>query len=572
MPLARIHRRVSCAPVRVEREIVGVGVIVFDTLRERGAETHAGRLTAIVDSPDDAVIAKNLDGTITSWNQGAQRIFGYTAGEIIGRSVLTLIPPERQAEEPVIIAKLRRGERLDHYETIRLHKDGRRLDVSLTVSPVRNEQGEIVGASKIARDITARKRAEAQQHALAEMIARVNRAAALPEIYDAALGAIQRCLQADRVSILLDEEGQGMRLVAWRGLSETYRAAAGVPAFWKPGEPNLESVIIEDVRKAELAPPWRALLESEGVRSLAFVPLTYERRLRGELILHYNQPRRFTASELEMAAALAAQIAFAVERQQGALALEALVADRTQSLRQAIGQMEEFSNSVSHDLRSPVRAMQGYAEAVLEDYGDRLDDHGRDMLARIGRAGRRMDQLIRDLLTYSRLSRREMMLEPVSLARLIPEVVQQYPEMHAERATIEIAPDLPAVLAHEPSLTQVVSNLLSNAVKFVAPGTRPHIRVTAGRHGDRVRVNFQDNGVGIPPEYQHRLFGMFERLHTERSYDGTGIGLAIVRKAVERMNGQVGMDSDGMQGSRFWIELNAPQPAIRPDARPPVAE
>jgi signal transduction histidine kinase len=158
-------------------------------------------------------------------------------------------------------------------------------------------------------------------------------------------------------------------------------------------------------------------------------------------------------------------------------------------------------------------------------------------------------------MTYSRISRRELRLEPVSLDKLVREVMQLYPDMRPERADINVDGPLPDVIAHEPSLTQVVSNLLSNAVKFVAPNGRPHVRVSFDRRNSQARLWIEDNGIGIKPEHQSRLFGMFERIHPERDYEGTGIGLAIVRKAVERMNGAVGVESDGISGSRFWIEL-----------------
>lgn len=235
--------------------------------------------------------------------------------------------------------------------------------------------------------------------------------------------------------------------------------------------------------------------------------------------------------------------------------LERLVNERTERLQQTVAQMEEFSYSVSHDLRSPVRAMCGYSETLLQDHSTRLNDEGRDLLARIQRSGQRMDRLIQDLLTYTRSTQREIRVEPVSLEKLVREVIQQYPELQPDRAQIDVGEGLPEVVAHEPSLTQVLSNLLNNAVKFVAAGVRPHVRISQERNGELVRLWIEDNGIGIPPENQHRLFGMFERLHADRRYEGTGIGLAIVRKAVERMNGKVGVRSDGIHGSRFWIEL-----------------
>ena len=235
--------------------------------------------------------------------------------------------------------------------------------------------------------------------------------------------------------------------------------------------------------------------------------------------------------------------------------LELRVEERTASLREAIAQMEEFSYSVSHDLRSPVRAMQGYANAIMEDYGDTMNAEGKEYLKRIVQSGSRMDRLINDVLTYSRVSRQGVALAPVSLDRLVRDVIEQYPGFSPDRATIVIEGNLPDVIGHEPSLSQVLFNLLNNAVKFVAPGVKPEVRIRSERAGDAIRLWFEDNGIGIKPEYQHRLFGMFERIHTDGAYEGTGIGLAIVRKSMERMGGKVGLESDGIHGSKFWIQL-----------------
>lgn len=237
--------------------------------------------------------------------------------------------------------------------------------------------------------------------------------------------------------------------------------------------------------------------------------------------------------------------------------LEQRVEERTASLRAAIAQMEEFSYSVSHDLRSPVRAMHGYAKVVIEDYGDKLDSEGKDLLQRIVQSSTRMDRLIHDVLTYTRVARQEIHLERISLDRFVRGVIEQFPEFAPNRAKIVIEGKLPEAVGHEPSLSQVISNLLHNAVKFVAPGVMPEVRIRAELHGNSVRLWFEDNGIGIKPEYQSRLFGMFERIHPEGKYQGTGIGLAIVRKSMERMNGKAGLESDGVHGSKFWIQMRA---------------
>jgi PAS domain S-box-containing protein len=377
------------------------------------AENANQWLAAIVESADDAIISKDLDGLITSWNNSAERIFGYTAEEAIGQPVTMLIPADRPDEEPEILALTRQGERIDHYETLRRRKDGSLVEISLKVSPIRDAYGKVMGASKVARDITGYKQTELALKLANEQLANVN------------------------------EE------------------------------------------------------------------------------------------------------------------LERRVQERTASLQTAIEQMEEFSYSVSHDLRAPARAMQGYARVLLDDYGDRLDETGKDFLERIIRGGTRMDRLIQDILTYSRLSRREVELQTVSLDKLVREIVQQYPEMLAGGATMVIQEQLLSVIGHEPSLAQAISNLLNNAVKFVAPGTAPYVRIRTEQRGDHVCLWISDNGIGIKPEYQSRLFGMFERVHPEQRYEGTGIGLAIVRKAVERMGGKVGVESDGLTGSSFWIQLPA---------------
>ena len=523
--------------------------------KQKRAEETSRRLAAIVESSDDAILSTDLGGFIRSWNQGAERIFGYAGHEMIGRAVSVLIPTDRHGEDRDLMRRIERGESVEHFETMRRRKDGSLVSVSLTVSPLRDHTGRVLGASKIARDVTQRTRHEAQQHALYELAASVNRAEALPEIYDAALTAMCRSQEADRAAILLCDGEGVMRFAAWRGLSEPYRRAVEGHSPWAGGDSSPQPVTIEDVVRARLVPELREAIEREGIRALAFIPLTYEKRLLGKFMIYYNAPRTFSAAAMRPVETIASQVAFAIERQKSAEALEALVDERTASLRQVVAQMEEFSYSVSHDLRAPVRAMRGFAEIIMQDHAAKLDDQGRDLLSRIMRNSARMDRLIQDLLTYSRISRREIQLEPVSVEKLVREVVQQYPDMRPERADIEVQGPLPVVLAHEPSLTQVVSNLLSNAVKFVPPEARPRVRIGFDRHASQARLWFADNGIGIKPEHQKRLFGMFERVHPDKPYEGTGIGLAIVRKAVERMNGSVGVESDGVCGSKFWFEL-----------------
>lgn len=527
-------------------------------LEGRARENESLRhLAAIVENSDDAIISKDLNGTIRSWNSGAERIFGYTAEEVVGRNVTVLIPPERQHEEPGILARLRRGERIDHYQTVRQRKDGTRVDVSLTVSPVRDDAGTIVGASKIARDITEQKRVEMRQQVLFDFACVVNRPVGLPEIFEAALTAICSAQSCNRASILLYDAEGVMRFRAWRGLSDEYRRAVEGHSPWKRDDSAPKAVCLDDVSKAELNDTLRAVVAQEGIRALAFLPITHEGRLLGKFMIYYDAPHHFTAEELQPTQTIINQVAFAIERQKAGEILERTVNERTASLREAIAQMEEFSYSVSHDLRAPVRAMQCYAEVLLEDYGNKLDDTAKKYLDRIINGGVRMDRLIQDILTYSRLSRREMELKPIPVDKVTREIVRQYQDMHSSQADVQVEGNLLSVIGHEPSLAQAISNLLHNALKFVPPGTMPKIRIRSEQRNGDVRLWIEDNGIGIKPEYQHRLFSVFERIHPEKNYEGTGIGLAIVRKAAERMGGKVGVESDGVNGCRFWIQLPA---------------
>lgn len=240
--------------------------------------------------------------------------------------------------------------------------------------------------------------------------------------------------------------------------------------------------------------------------------------------------------------------------------LEHRVAERTAQLEAANQELEAFSYSVSHDLRAPLRAMQGFAQALQEDFADDLDPLAQEYAERIVAAASRMDQLIQDLLAYSRLGRSDLPLRAVSLADAVADACAALEADLAERsAEVEVATELPLVWAHGRTLVQVLANLLSNAVKFTPAGTRPCVRVWAERRDGRVRLWVEDNGIGVASEHQERIFRVFERLHGIEAYPGTGIGLAIVSKGVERMGGRVGVESHMGQGSRFWIELGAPE-------------
>lgn len=405
---------------------------IRDITERKQAGIASMRLAAIVESSDYAIISKDLNSIITSWNKGAEKIFGYTASEMMGTSIMRLIPADRLGEENHLLGKIERGEKSEHFETLRQTKAGRLIDVSVMVSPIKDASGKIIGAAKVARDITT--------HRLAE-----------------------------------------------------------------------------------------------------------------EALLTANNKIARHAHELEK-----------------------VVKERTGELRETISELEGFSYSVSHDMRAPLRAMQSFAQFLVDDYSSKLDEQGVHYLQQIMRSAVRLDRLIQDVLSYTRILHSKLPMERVELDRLVRDIVETFPDGPPIKPEINIKGTLPKVMGNEALLAQCVSNLLNNGVKFVAPGTTPHLEIwaeeidltrgskgngealkkLAGKGGSHsVKVFFKDNGIGIAPENHERIFRLFERIHPTTQYEGTGIGLTIVRKAAERMDAQVGFESELGKGSSFWIQL-----------------
>lgn len=239
-------------------------------------------------------------------------------------------------------------------------------------------------------------------------------------------------------------------------------------------------------------------------------------------------------------------------------------------LKEANAELEAFSYTVSHDLRAPLRSLTGYIRVLLEDYGHRLDSDGHGHLQALDRAARRMDCLTRDLLAYARVAREAVKLEPLELRPVIEDAVAFTGANTVAGAQITVQPTLPDVMGNRFLLEQCLSNLIGNAAKFVAPGKAPEIDIRAENRSSHVRIYVRDHGIGIDPNYHHKIFSIFERVGDMQKYEGTGIGLAIVNRAVQRMGGSCGLDSQPGQGSCFWVDLQAAPLARNGDA--PAAE
>lgn len=324
-------------------------------------------LAAIVASSDDAIVGKTLDGIVTSWNRGAEQLFGYSAEEMIGQSILRLIPPEHHHEEERILSSIRRGKRLEHFETIRRRKDGALIDVSLTVSPVIDAQGAIIGASKIARDITVQKRRLRRQQQLYDFANVVNRAQALPQLFAHAIDAMIRSLHADRASILLSDDDGVMRFKAWRGLSDGYRKAVEGHTPWKQNDPAPQPIIVGNVAEWDVDLRLKHTIRTEGIAALAFIPLTYGDCVLGEFMVYFDRPYAMDREEVDLAQALAQTLALGINRTAAELRLK----ESEKQLRLALeaGRMGSWEWNISTNTvtwSSSLEAIHGLRPGAFE--------------------------------------------------------------------------------------------------------------------------------------------------------------------------------------------------------------
>lgn len=313
-------------------ELVGAVNMIVDlseTKRAQAAYLDSRRLTdfaqrrlaAIVESSDDAIIGKNLNSIVTDWNAGAERLFGYTAPEIVGKPVTLLFPPDHLDEEPEILSRIQRGESIEHYETVRRRKDGTLVDVSLTVSPIRDDEGRIIGASKIARDVSERKRADEvlakrvnELAALYALTDGLHRAETQDDMHQAALRAIMRALGCDRASILLFDEAGVMKFMASHGLSDGYCRAVEGHSPWTVDSKNPAPIRVPDIDSSDIDAALKATIKGEGIGALAFIPLLAGGKVIGKFMTYYDAPHAFSDDEIALAVSIAHQFSFGVTR------------------------------------------------------------------------------------------------------------------------------------------------------------------------------------------------------------------------------------------------------------------
>jgi PAS domain S-box-containing protein len=486
----------------------------------------------LVDTVTDyAIFVLDPSGNIASWNPGAQRIKGYKADEIIGKHFsIFYTEPDLAADKPAY--ELKEAARTGRFEDEgwRVRKDGSRFWANVIITRLVDDTGKVIGFGKITRDLTDRRQAELRYRLLVE------------GVLDYAIFSLDSeghvgswNLGAERLKGYKAEEIIGRHFSIF--YSEADRQA-GLP------QKVLDTASTEGHFEGE---GWR--YRKDGTKFWASVVVTPLRDEDGVLYGFSKVTRDITERK---------KLLDELQRHSAELEL------RMREREETNAELEAFAYSVSHDLRAPLRAISGFAAALEEDYGSQFDDGARDYLNEIKTAAARMHTLVQDLLEYGRLSRIDMPPQATSLLETVLEAVEQLGREASRLVEVDIPPDI-YVIAYPQVLVQVVINLLSNAIKFCVAGLSPKVRVVSETLPGTVRLKVIDKGIGIAPQHQDRIWNVFERLHSREEYAGTGIGLAIVKRAMQRMHGSCGVNSQLTTGSTFWIELPRPE-----DGKPEV--
>jgi len=537
------------------RQYVAIRTDITERKRTEEMREH---LAAVVESSDDAIIAKTLDGTITAWNFGAEKIFGYSAAEAVGKSIGMLIPPERANEEHDILARIVGGESVEHFETVRVRKDGKRIAVSATISPIKDSSGAIVGASKIARDVTERKRAEEVLAGQAEELSRQAEELARSRV---ALEAQTLTLQS-----VLDSIGEGLvaadelgKFVLWNPAAEKILGpAANLPHQEWTEHYGLFMADTVTPFPSEQIPLARAL---RGEASVTEMFVRNRENADGAWIEASARPRKD-----KNGAVCGGVVAFrditqrkADEREIRKLneELEHRVAERTAQLEAANHELEAFSYSVSHDLRAPLRHISGFSQLLVEEFGATLAPGARHYLDRIQAGTQNMGVLVDELLHLARVGRHALNWGTTNLKELVGEVITLL-QPESEGGQVEWAiSDLPTVQCDPVLVKQIFQNLLSNALKFTRPRVQAIIEVSCREEDGQPVFMVRDNGIGFNMKYVDKLFGVFQRLHRTEDFEGTGIGLATVQRIVHKHGGQVWAEGEPDKGAAFYFTLGA---------------
>jgi PAS domain S-box-containing protein len=482
---------------------------IRDITQRKEAEQTAIRLAEIVEFSDDAIIGKDLDSLVISWNGGAEKIFGYTAGEMVGASIMRLIPPGRQDEEDQILEKIKRGESLNHFETVRQTKDGRLIDVSVTASSIKDASGKVIGVSKVARDITERKWA-------AEETART--AKEWQTTFDATKDAIW----------ILDQNHRVLRT------NKTAESFFKRPGCEMPGKPC-----------------WEIAHGAKG--PISGCPFVRARQSGHRETMDLQQGERWFEIVVDPILDAAGQFA-------GAVHIVGDITERKRQEKELIDkntEMERFTYTVSHDLKIPLVTMKTFLGFLEQDMAGPDQERIKQDFTFMHTAADKMSRLLDELLNLARVGRQGNPSVRVTFQQLAREAVGLVAgRIVTSSAEVQVADAAVVLQGDRPRLVEIWQNLVENACKFMGDQPKPRVEIGVEQRGAETVFFVRDNGMGIDPRHQAKLFSLFEKL--DPKCEGTGMGLALVKRIVELYQGRVWVESGGPgRGASFLFTLPA---------------
>ena len=507
-------------------------VMSRDVTERKRASEKLSELASIAEFAEYAIIGKALEETLSSWNPGAEKMYGYSAEEVMGRPISILAPPDRTDEMPSILKKIRQGESVAPLETKQLTKDGALIDVSVTVSPIKDSAGQVTGASVIARNITELKRAEEELRE-SEMRFRSVAQSANEGIIsaDSAGQIISWNKGAEIIFGYSEEEALGRKLEIL--MPERFRPAhtKALQALHEGAEPRLSGRTIE-----------LAGLKKSGSEFPMELSLGYWKK--GEEVFFTGIVRDIT--DRKRADLQIRKLNVELERR---------VEERTAELKRSNEELQQFAYVASHDLQEPLRMVSCFTQLLARRYKGRLDADAEEFIAYAVDGAARMHDLLNDLLLYSRVDTRGRPFEAVDCESALNAALDNLRVAVRESGAVVTHGPLPVAMADPPQIVQLFQNLVGNAIKFRRKDARPEVRVEAQLRDGEWRFSVADNGIGFEPRHADRIFVIFQRLHGHGEYPGTGIGLAVCKKIIERHGGKIWAESMPGGGAAFYFTL-----------------
>ena len=539
----------------------GINTLV-DITEKHLNETRQAMFAAIIESSEDAIVSKTLDGIITSWNRSAEKMFGFSEAEILGKSIMTIIPYNRRQEEDLIIGKIRKAEKVEHYETYRLTKAGIEIPVSLTISPIKNSNGEVIGASKIARNISKQKDAEENLLRYANNLETLN---AVNNMISEHLDVQEILQQVTDVTTQvtgaafgaffynkLDENGQSYMLYTLSGAPREAFERFGMPrntavfdhTFTGEGTVRADD-ITKDPRYGKNAPHYGMPKGHLPVVSyLAVSVISKSGEVIGGLFYGHPEPGRFTVHHERLVESVAKQAAIALEN-----------AKLYEEIQKLNSKKDEFIGLASHELKTPVTSLSGYLQIINRRL--QADDVNKSFIEKALVQINKLTILISDLLDVSKIETGQLPLSftKFDLLQLVNEVTEltQY-SAHTHTLKLNARAKTLIVTADRQRIEQVIINLLSNAIKYSPGGGSVDISVS--ENDGKALISVRDFGLGISKDQQERIFNRFYRVEDMAAHiSGLGIGLFISKEIIIRHGGRLGLESEEGKGSVFFFEI-----------------